>query len=153
MSGSQDGSKDQASFPTEEEKLWRTHHETGSAEERYSRTMRFDKYLAMQQLLAVIVQSAKGTEISEPLASTSSGRSIADRARDILAGMVRPRGPGMRAQERMAELEALAFAYRVAGNVLEGEGPTALRAATITVEALKAWERAHPPAPLDPLLL
>lgn len=65
----------------------------------------------------------------------------------------RPRGPAERAKERAAELEALAFAYGVIAPVRDDQGSIALRAATITIEALKAWERAHPPAPLDPLLV
>lgn len=61
------------------------------------------------------------------------------------------RGPEERAKERVAELEALVYAY----GVLKGVGPagtTMSRAAAITLEALKAWERAHPPEAVDPLI-
>lgn len=127
-----------------EESLRRTHHDVGSAEERYSRQMRADKYLAMQQLL---------TEIAAAAPDDNHAMQIQPRARAILAGMVRPRGPAVRATDRAEELEVLLYAYRVPARVLDAEGLIAKRAAALTIEALKAWERAHPPAPLDPLLL
>jgi hypothetical protein len=126
----------------EELKMQRTHHEAGSAEETYSRQMRFDKYLAMQQLLMEIMHATPDTAIAD----------FSHRAAEILAGTVRPKKIETRAEERATELEALMYAYRVVNHV-GSPGTVAHRAATLTVEALKAWEREHPPAPLDPLLL
>lgn len=125
-------------------RMRRTHHEEGSAEERYSRQMRADKYLAMQQLLNQIANAAP---------EDNHAMQFQRQAKAILAGMVRPRGPAVRATDRADELEVLLYAYRVPARVLDAEGPIAKRAATLTIEALKAWERAHPPPPLDPLLL
>jgi hypothetical protein len=125
-----------------DEPMMRTHHEAGSAEETYSRQMRFDKYLAMQQLLMEIMHCTPDTAIAD----------FSHRAADILAGMKRPLEPAQRAATRAEELEALAFAYRVVNNV-GAPGTVNHRAAQLTVEALKAWERAHPPAALDPLLI
>lgn len=124
--------------------MWRTHHEAASAEERYSRTMRFDKYYAMQQLLMEIANH-------EGLLNVT-GIDYKARAEEILAGMVRPRGPAVRAKDRATELDMLALAYRVASGVFPVESPHLAEARTLMVEALKAWERAHPPAPIDPLL-
>lgn len=129
---------------TADEAMRRTHHEEGSAEERYSRQMRFDKYVDMQQLLGELANAAP---------DDNHAMQFQPRARAILAGMVRPRGPAVRATDRADEIEVLLYAYRVPARVLDAEGPIARRAATLTIEALKAWERAHPPAPLDPLLL
>jgi hypothetical protein len=112
-----------------------------SQPEEYSRRVQFDKYHAMQSLLHEI---ANATNV--PIKFVVS-------ARDILAGMKMPRGPDTRAQERKAELEALAYAYGVINHVGGKLGSLDHRAATIALEALKAYERAHPPAPLDPLLL
>jgi len=114
-----------------------------SVEKNHSRRVQFDKYHAMQGLLNTIANAPERLVAKE----------YVDRAKEILAGMTVPRGPAIRARERADELEALVFAYRVPERVLAAEGPIAQRAATLTVEALKAWERAHPPQPLDPLLL
>lgn len=129
------------SEPEDQDKIWKTNHEPGSVEESYSRRMRFDKYLAMQALLMELAE--RGPDYP----------GLQHRAKEILAGMKMPRGPAIRAKERADELKALAFAYKVPGRVIEADGPIAIRAAALTVEALKAYERAHPPAPLDPLLL
>lgn len=125
--------------------MWKTHHEPESVEESYSRQMRFDKYLAMQALLNELVNSVP-----------TDARPFLDimqmKARSILAGMKRPRSPLDRAIERAVELKGLMEAYEA---IIAGvdEAHTSDRAITLTVEALKAYERAHPPAPLDPLLL
>jgi hypothetical protein len=121
-----------------------THHPIGSAEECHSRRVRFDKYFAMQQLLMEIVAAAP---------EDNHAMQFQSKAREILAGMVRPRGPAVRSKERADELETLVLAYRVASGVFPVESPHLPEARTLIVEALKAWERAHPPAPLDPLLL
>lgn len=124
-----------------DEPMMRTHHEAGSAEEGYSRRMRFDKYLAMQQLLMELMHVTPDTAIAE----------YSQRAADILAGMKRPREMADRLKERALELRSLAVAYSVVA-----ESPAAAydpRSAVILFESLKAWEREHPPAPLDPLLL
>lgn len=136
---------DVAALPTdaEIERMWRTHHQVGSAEETYSRRMRFDKYLAMQRLLM---------EISAAAPEDNHAMQCQARAREILAGMVRPRGPAVRSADRAAELEVLALAYRLASGVAQPSQQNTLEARSLMVEALKAWERNHPPAPLDPLL-
>lgn len=125
-------------------RMWRTHHDAGSAEESYSRQMRADKYLAMQQLLMAIAAAAP---------DDNHAMQFQPQARDILAGMVRPRGPAVRATDRAQELDTLALAYRLASGVFPVESPHLPSARTLLTEALKAWERAHPPAALDPLLL
>jgi hypothetical protein len=126
--------------------MWRTHHEAGSAEESYSRQMRFDKYRAMQQLLNEIGFGPPPEDV-RPFWDQ-----MRQKAQAILAGMVRPRGPAARAEERAVQLEALARAYRMAAETISILNGSDDRAAALTIEALKAWERAHPPAPLDPLL-
>jgi hypothetical protein len=126
--------------------MWRTHHEAGSAEESYSRQMRFDKYRAMQQLLNEI-GFGPPPEDARPFWDQ-----MRQKAQAILAGMVRPRGPAQRSTDRATELDRLALAYRVASGVFPVESPHLGEARALIVEALKAWERAHPPAPLDPLL-
>lgn len=129
--------------PSMDDGMLRTHDEPGSPEERYSRQMRFDKYLAMQGVLQRIANA-----VNEDYLTKEQIRE----AKDILAGMVRPSTPESRATARAAELEALMFAYRIVNNV-GSPGTVNHRAAEITVEALKAWELAHPPQPLDPYLL
>ena len=63
------------------------------------------------------------------------------------------KGPAVRAQERAVELERLALAYRLASGVAQQDTPVLIgEARALTGEALKAWEREHPPAPIDPLL-
>ncbi len=124
--------------------MWQTHHEPGSAEENYSRTMRFEKYRAMQQLLAAIAND-------ETPAVRAPG--YRHQAKAILAGMVTPRGPAVRSEERAKELERLSTAYRLASGVAQEPTAETQAARTLMVEALKAWEIAHPPKPLDPLLL
>jgi hypothetical protein len=109
--------------------------------------MRLDKYLAMQQLLILVTNQEDETTWSE----------IMRKARDILAGMQVPRGPAVRAAERSKTLSALVSAYQQAETAavaakLHGD-EDGVEAATLTIEALKAWEREHPPAALDPLLL
>lgn len=133
---------------TEEyERMRRTHHEPGSPEEHYSRQMRFDKYLAMQKLL---VNLAHFPFPEDP-------RPVFDQfqkeAAEVLRGMVRPRGPAARAKDRATELETLVLAYHLASGVYPVESPHLPEARTLITEALKAWERAHPPQPLDPYLL
>ena|SRR5579864_6572053 len=64
-----------------------------------------------------------------------------------------PRGPAERAEKRAKELDTLGLAYRLASGVYPVESPHLPEARTLIVEALKAWERAHAPAALDPLLL
>lgn len=64
-----------------------------------------------------------------------------------------PRGPAERASDRAREHEVLALAYRLASGVAQPLSDPIQQARTLLVEALKAWERAHPPAALDPLLL
>lgn len=122
-----------------DEAMSRTHHEPGSAEERYSRQMRFDKYLAMQTLLANLAH----------FPFPEDPRPVFDQfqkeAAEVLRGMVRPRTPAARGLERAEHLRRLADAYSIATN-----GPS--ETAELIIEALKAWERAHPPQPLDPLL-
>lgn len=127
-----------------ENPMWRTHHAPGSPEERYSRQMRFDKYLAMQQLLGEIAVAQGNTEVGES--------NFNERARAILAGMVRPRGPSQRAQDRATELEVLVAAYKLACGVNPVVSNYIGEARALIVEALKAWERSHPPAAIDPLL-
>ena len=129
--------------PPPEAMMWRTHHEEGSAEERYSRTMRFEKYVAMQQLLTCIAAAPSEHMMADGYAS---------RAKEILAGMVRPRGPAVRAAERADQLEVIALAYRLASGVAPPVQQKTQEARNLMVEALKAWERAHTPQPIDPLL-
>jgi len=124
--------------------MWRTHHAPGSAEERYSRTMRFEKYRAMQCLLHAIAE--------EPSDHMMADTPFQAQAREILAGMVRPRGPSQRSSDRATELEVLAVAYRLTSGVNPVDSPHVGQARALVVEALKAWERSHPPAPIDPLL-
>lgn len=138
--------------PPMDDAMRRTHHEPGSPEERYSRQMRFDKYLAMQRLLMELANSGAERRVGERNMD-DTGKSLLHQAKDILAGMVRPSTPESRATERALELESLAYAYRVVHGVSGKPGDPTYRAAEITVEALKTWERAHPPEPLDPLLL
>lgn len=120
----------------------------GAVEEpRYSTRLDPDRYVQMQQLLV---------EIAVAGPSDNHVMQVQPRAQAILAGMKplgEPKGPEVRAAERMQELMALAFAYKVVAQFREGQGAEARYAANITVEALKAWEREHPPAALDPLLL
>lgn len=128
------------SEPEDQDKIWKTHHEPGSVEESYSRRMRFDKYLAMQALLMELAE--RGPDYP----------GLQHRAKEILAGMKRPRSPLDRVIERATELKGLVEAYEAIINGVD-EAHTSDRAITLTVEALKAYERAHPPEPLDPLLL
>lgn len=115
--------------------------------------IRFDKYLDMQQLLNDIANSDMHTELGEGNAAIPSGQSFWARAKEILAGMERPRSgprtPLDRAGSRALELEILAMAYRWVGGAQSTSYAPAL---TLMIEALKAWERANPPEPLDPLL-
>lgn len=115
--------------------------------EFYSRKGDIDRYREMLDLLVDIVAVPEGDIF--PIAK------FRNLAQDILGRLKKqgiPLGPDVRAAERKTELEALAFAYGVLHHV-GAPGTRDHRAATITLEALKAWERAHPPAPLDPLLL
>jgi hypothetical protein len=127
--------------------MWLTHHEPGSAEETFSRTLRFDKYRAMQGLLNLIANFNGEGDVREVLDGYSQ------QARGILADMKVPRGPAVRAEERANQLERLSLAYRLASGVFPVESPHLQEARTLLVEALKAYERANPPAALDPLLL
>lgn len=143
LPGSAGGGPGYADLPVNP--MWRTHHEPGSPEERYSRTMRFDKYRAMQALLMDIANH-------EGLLN-ATGIDYKARASEILAGMVRPRGPAERAAARARDLEILMLAYKLASGIFTPpvQGLTS-DARALIVEALKAWEREHPPAPIDPLL-
>lgn len=97
------------------------------------------KYRKMQQLL---------TEI----ASRTDDTPFQPQAKALLDGLERPRTPAVRAKDRAAELETLVLAYHLASGVFPSESPHLTEARTLIIEALKAWERAHPPAALDPLL-
>lgn len=132
------------SCTSEEAKAWRTHHEPGSAEETFSRRVRFDKYYAMQHLL---------NEIANAAPSDNHAAQFQPRAREILRDMIRPRTPAVRAKDRATELETLVLAYHLASGVFPVESPHLPEARTLITEALKAWERDHPPAALDPALL
>jgi hypothetical protein len=126
-------------------------NEPNSAEESYSgmteirigQQMRFDKYRAMQQLLNEVAHAAPEDNLTMQFQS---------RAQQILAGMVRPRGPAQRSEDRASELDRLALAYRLASGVFPVESPHLGEARALIVEALKAWERDHSPQPIDPLL-
>jgi hypothetical protein len=128
------------------EKAWRTHHDPGSPEEAHSRRVRFDKYIAMQGLLM---------ELTAASTLNVGVNHLRDRAKEILAGMqptfreARPQGTAELAVIRAAEIEALAFAYRLVGRLNGSEPSLNHHAALITLEALRAWERDHPPAALD----
>lgn len=123
-----------------------THHDAGSAEETPSQRVRFDKYHAMQHLLMEIGLSPPPADV-RPFWDEMRQKSQA-----ILRGMTRPRSIFTRIGERATDLEVMALAYRM----IEGAGTAQVdgeRATTMLFEAMKAWERAHPPAALDPLLL
>lgn len=109
----------------------------------YSRRMKPEKYLEMQELILRIANGEPHLEIDR----------IKQLALNLVGGMVQPRGPAVRAMERSRQLDMLALAYRIASGVFPGESPHLQEARTLLVEALKAWERANPPPPLDPLLL
>lgn len=108
------------------------------------RSMRIDKYREMQQLLLAIAQAAP---------SDNHAAQFQTWAQEILRGMIRPRTPAVRAKDRATELETLVLAYHLASGVFPVESPHLPEARTLITEALKAWERAHPPAALDPALL
>jgi len=130
----------------EVEKAQRTHHEAGSPEEAHSRRVRMDKYVAMQALLM---------EIANCPPADNHAAQFGPRAQAILAGMQpkfrepRRRFPAGLANERATELETLAFAYRVIGLLHPSQPPLQRNAAELTLKALQAWERDHPPVPLD----
>lgn len=104
---------------------------------------RLVKYQEMAELLEEVTRAAP---------EDNHAMQFQSRARAILAGMVRPRGPSVRSSDRATELEILAVAYRLTSGVNPVESPHVGRARVLIVEALKAWERDHPPAALDPLL-
>jgi hypothetical protein len=108
----------------------------------YSNRLRPEKYQEMQALLECMA----GDETSQ------LSPEYRQSAKTLLQGMERPKGTEQRAQERAQELRALAWAY-AALKGLGAPGTEMYQAATICFEALKAWEREHPPSPLDPLLL
>jgi hypothetical protein len=118
-----------------------------ASEQAYSRKVQADHYFAMTELL-------KGLVAFPP--DEIFVHKFQEKANDILASMKRhgvPKGPAVRATDRAAELHLLELAYRLASGVYPGESPHLQQARTLIVEALKAWERAHPPEALDPLLL
>jgi hypothetical protein len=109
-------------------------------EQRYSQRVRTDKYREMQDLLLDLAHSPHAPDARPALDEWQK------RAQRVMTGMRRPWSPAVRGTARANELRILAEAYETAA---AAEKETA----TLLIEALKAWERAHPPAPLDPLLL
>lgn len=73
-----------------------------------------------------------------------------DRFRRVDAHSKPPRGTQEMAAARKAELDALAFAYGSLCLLRDEQDATAHRAAAITLEALKAWERANQPKAWPP---